>query len=435
MATVRTGLLSEIVVMSLDTLRGSKMRSALTVLGVVIGITSIVGMTSLIRGFDQSLRDSISQLGPNTLMVQKWGALSFASGKSFLEVARRPNLTMDDARAIERECPSVALVDVWLGAMGTAQSRIYYGHEKTKQLAIIGATENWSAVNFAKLEYGRLFIPAEVEHRRPVVLLGNTPWQSLFPNVDPIGKTVRIGSTPFTVIGVLGPRPSPGGFSSGVDDFAIIPYGTHEKLYGKVLKGSAKITASSFNPAVFRTAMIAVVPREGARDAALNEVEALMRIRHNLKLDQPNDFDLATQDAVLNVWDQISRATFLGLVVISSIALMVGGIGVMAIMMISVTERTREIGVRKALGARRREILWQFLVEAAFLTSAGGLIGIVLGSAIGLTVHWATRFPVSLPWWSFAIGIGFSASVGIFFGLYPAFKASRLDPIEALRYE
>jgi putative ABC transport system permease protein len=435
MKTVRTGLLSEIIVMSLDTLRGSKMRSALTVLGVVIGITSIVGMTSLIRGFDQSLRDSISQLGPNTLMVQKWGALSFASGKSFLEVARRPNLTMEDARAIERDCPSVALVDVWLGAMGTAQSRIYYGHEKTKQLAIIGATENWSAVNFAKLEYGRLFIPAEVEHRRTVVLLGNTAWQSLFPNTDPIGKIVRIGSTSFTVIGVLGPRPSPGGFQTGVDDFAIVPYGTHEKLFGKVLKGSAKISASNFNPAVFRTAMIAVVPREGARDAAMAEVEALMRIRHNLKLDQANDFDLATQDAVLKVWDQISRATFLGLVVISSIALMVGGIGVMAIMMISVTERTREIGVRKALGARRREILWQFLVEAAFLTSAGGLIGIILGSAIGLTVHWATKFPVSLPWWSFAIGIGFSASVGIFFGLYPAFKASRLDPIEALRYE
>ena len=160
-----------------------------------------------------------------------------------------------------------------------------------------------------------------------------------------------------------------------------------------------------------------------------------MRIRHNLKLDQPNDFDLATQDAVLKVWDQISQATFLALVVISSIALMVGGIGVMAIMMISVTERTREIGVRKALGARRREILWQFLVEAAFLTSAGGLLGIVFGSSIGLIVHWSSGFPVSLPWWSFAIGIGFSASVGIFFGLFPAFKASRLDPIEALRYE
>jgi len=144
---------------------------------------------------------------------------------------------------------------------------------------------------------------------------------------------------------------------------------------------------------------------------------------------------MATQDAVLQVWEQISRATFLALVVISSIALMVGGIGVMAIMMISVTERTREIGVRKALGARRREVLWQFLVEAAFLTSLGGVLGIVFGSAIGLGVHWLSGFPVSLPWWSFAIGIGFSATVGIFFGLYPAIKASRLDPIEALRYE
>jgi putative ABC transport system permease protein len=435
MAALRSGLLGEIVSMSIDTLRTNKMRSALTVLGVVIGITSIVGMTSLIRGFDNSLRDSISQLGPNTIMVQKWGALSFASGKSFLEVARRPNLSREDALAIERDCPSVALIDVWLGAMGNTQSRIYYGHDKTKAVAILGATENWASVNFAKLEVGRLFLPSEVDHRRQVVVLGKNPWDSLFPNIDPIGKLVRIGANEFTVIGVLGKRPSPGGFSTGADDFAVIPFSTHEKFYGKVLKGSARISANSFNPAVFRTAMIAVVPREGMRDDAMREVEALMRIRHKLNLEQPNDFDLATQDAVLKVWDQISGATFLALVVISSIALMVGGIGVMAIMMISVTERTREIGVRKALGARRREILWQFLIEAAFLTSAGGLIGIVGGSSIGLLVHWLSGFPVSLPWWSFAIGIGFSASIGIFFGLFPAIKASRLDPIEALRYE
>ena len=432
---MRTGLLGEIVSMSWDTLRTSKMRSALTVLGVVIGITSIVGMTSLIRGFDNSLRDSISQLGPNTIMVQKWGALSFASGKSFLEVARRPNLSREDATAIARECPSVALVDVWLGAMGNQQSRIYFGHDKTKAVAILGATENWAAVNFAKLEAGRLFMSAEVDHRRQVVVLGRNPWESLFPQIDPIGKVVRIGANEFTVIGVLGKRPSPGGFSTGADDFAVIPFTTYEKFYGKVLKGSAKISANTFNPAVFRTAMIAVVPRDGMRDDAMREVEALMRIRHKLNLEQPNDFDLATQDAILKVWDQISQATVLALVVISSIALMVGGIGVMAIMMISVTERTREIGVRKALGARRREILWQFLIEAAFLTSAGGVLGIIFGSGIGLLVHWLSGFPVSLPWWSFALGIGFSASIGIFFGLFPAVKASRLDPIEALRYE
>ena len=435
MAGMRSGLFSEIVAMAFDTLRTSKMRSALTVLGVVIGITSIVGMTSLIRGFDESVREAIGQLGPNTIIVQKMGALSFASGKSFLEVARRPNLTMEDARAIERECPSVELVDVWLGAMGNQQTRVFYGSERSKQLPVIGATENWAAVNSTPVELGRLFIPAEVEHRRQVVILGKGPRDSLFPNIDPIGKKVRLGAHEFTVIGTLGKRPSPGGLANNVDDFAIIPYGAFEKLYGKVLKGSAKITATSFNPNVFRTAMIAVVPREGMRDAAMREVEGLMRARHRLHLDEPNDFDLATQDAILKVFDQITQAAFLALVVISSIALMVGGIGVMAIMMISVTERTREIGVRKALGARRREILWQFLIEAIFLTSVGGLLGILFGSSIGLLVHALSGFPVSLPWWSFAIGIGFSASVGIFFGLFPAIKASRLDPIEALRYE
>ncbi|HYT77585.1 MAG TPA: ABC transporter permease [Vicinamibacterales bacterium] len=436
MAPVRSGLLSEIVMMSLDTLRTSKMRSALTVLGVVIGITSIVGMTSLIRGFDESLRDSIKELGPNTILVQKFSGLTILSGKSFLEVMKRPNITIEDARAIGEECPSVALIDVWLGLYGNARSRMYYGHQKTKQLLIMGATESFTSVNFAKMVLGRNFIQGEVEHRRSVVLLGQTPYLSLFPNTDPIGKNVRIGSNEFTVIGVMGPRPSMGGLNSGADDLAVIPYTTHEKFFGKVLKGSAKITPGTFNPSALRTAMIAIIPRDDVtREQALQEVEAVMRIRHNLKLDQANDFDLATQDAALKVWDQVSSATFLALVVISSIALMVGGIGVMAIMMISVTERTREIGVRKALGARRREILWQFLVEAVFLTSAGGLLGIALGSSIGLTVHWLSGFPISLPWWSFALGIGFSASVGIFFGLFPAFKASRLDPIEALRYE
>ncbi|HET7220673.1 MAG TPA: ABC transporter permease [Vicinamibacterales bacterium] len=437
MATMRTGVLGEIVAMSFDSLRASKMRSALTVLGVVIGITSIVGMTSLIRGFDESLRDLFRELGPNTIVIQKFGLISASSGKTFLEIARRPNLSMDDAKAIARECPSVAIIDVWLGGgPGNQQQRMFFGSARTKPLAILGATENFAAVNFVKLEFGRFFLPTEVEHRRQVVVLGRTPYETLFPNVDPLGKKVRIGINEYTVIGVLGKRPSPGGFNIGVDDFAVIPFSTHEKFYGKVLKGSARVSSGNITPAMFKSAMITIVPRDDAgRDQAMSEVEALMRARHNLRLDQPNDFDLGTQDALLKVWDQFSQATFLALVVISSIALMVGGIGVMAIMMISVTERTREIGVRKALGARRREILWQFLVEAAFLTSAGGLIGIFFGSSIGLAVHYLSGFPVSLPWWSFALGIGFSATVGIFFGLFPAIKASRLDPIEALRYE
>jgi len=434
MATMRAGLFGEIVSMSIDTLRTSKMRSALTVLGVVIGITSIVGMTALIRGFDESLRDSIRALGPNTVFVQKFSALSFASGKSFLEVAKRPNITREDARAVAQESPSIGVVDVWLGRNGgNDRSRVYYGHQKTIQLPIIGATETFSAVNSVKLELGRLFTGSEVEHRRQVVVLGQSPYLSLFPNIDPIGKKVRIGANEFTVIGVFGKQPSPGGLG-GADDFVVIPYTAQEKFFGKVAK--VRFTGGQITNAAMRSAMIAIVPNDNAtREQAMAEAEAVMRIRHNLKLDEPNDFDLVTQDAILTVWDQFSQATFLALVVISSIALMVGGIGVMAIMTISVTERTREIGVRKALGARRREILWQFLIEAAFLTSAGGVLGIILGSGIGLLVHWISGFPVSLPWWSFAIGIGFSAGIGIFFGLVPAVKASRMDPIEALRYE
>ena len=433
MGALRSGLLREIVSMSVDTLRTNKMRSALTVLGVVIGITSIVGVTSLLRGFGESVEAAFKEMGPKTITVQKFGLISFSSGKSFLEIMKRPNLTIADGRAIEAECPSVAVLDVWLGAGGNSRARVYYGNQRTKQLAVLGTTENFAAVSFLKIELGRVYTSNEVDHRRNVVVLGQTPYQSLFPNIDPIGKRVRIGQNEFTVIGVAGKRPSPGGFNVGADDYVIIPYSTHEKYYGKVKK--VKWTGA-FSQANMRTAMIVVVPRDDAtREDAMSEVEAILRARHNLRLEQPNDFDLVTQDAALKIWHQISQGIFLALVAISSIALMVGGIGVMAIMMISVTERTREIGVRKALGARRREILWQFLIEAAFLTSIGGVLGILFGSGIGMGIHWLSGFPVSLPWWSFAIGIGFSASVGIFFGLFPAIKASRLDPIEALRYE
>ena len=438
MAVARAGLMAEIVAMSFDTLRSNKMRSALTVLGVVIGITSIVGMTSLIRGFNDSLADSVRQAGANTIYVQKLSFLSIASGKSFVEMLKRPNLTIEDARAIARDAPSVGIVDVWLGVMGgNSRSRIYYKNLHTKQLTVFGATENFAAVNFAKIAMGRFFVDGEVQHRRQVVVLGDTAYQSLFPNVDPLGKKVRIGANEFTVIGVMDKRPSVE-LGGGQDDLVVIPYTAHEKFYGKVGSGSGRVRVNGqvVNASSFRSGMIALVVRpEATREQAMLEVQTILRIRHSLKLDQPDDFDLVTGDALIKAFEQITQAVYLALVVISSIALMVGGIGVMAIMMISVTERTREIGVRKALGARRREILFQFLIEAAFLTSLGGLLGIVFGSAIGLIVHWASGFPVSLPWWSFALGIGFSASIGIFFGIFPAIKASRLDPIEALRYE
>jgi len=428
--TKQFALLRETASMAFETLRSNKMRSALTVLGVVIGVTSIVGMTSLIRGFDSSLRDSISSLGPNTIFVQKFGGLSFSSGKSFMELMRRPNLSLADKEAIERLGTTVGMTDLWLGAGPgpSPQQRIFYSGERTRPLGILGTTEKYVEINFAKMEAGRSFTEQEVQRGRPVAVIGYGPYEGLFAKrgIDPIGKTVRIGTVEYTVLGVVGKRPSPGGFGNA-DDFAIVPYTAFRKQFGheRVQRGPMGMPI-----------MIAVLPREGvAREETMREVEAIMRIRHGLTLDKENDFDLVTSDAILAVWDQISAAILLALVVISSIALMVGGIGVMAIMTISVTERTREIGVRLAIGARRREILVQFLIEAAVLTSVGGILGVLMGSAIGLVVNLVSGFPVSLPWWSFALGLGFSATVGIFFGMLPAWRASRMDPIEALRYE
>jgi putative ABC transport system permease protein len=432
--TKQLALLRETAEMAFDTLRTNKMRSALTVLGVVIGVTSIVGMTSLIRGFDTSLRNSINSLGPNTIFVQRFGGLSFASGASFFDLMRRPLVTADDMFAIERQATTVGMVDIWIGGGGPGSpsiERMFYRGQRTRPAPVMGTTEKYVEINFAKMHAGRSFTEQEVARARNVTVIGYGPYEALFAQrgLDPIGKQIRIGGIEYTVLGVVGKRPSPGGaMNLGQDDFAIIPYTAFRKQFG-----SEKVRRGPMG-GIF--AMVAVLPKEGvSRDDAMREVEAIMRIRHGLTLDKPNDFDLVTGDAIIAVWDQISAAILLSLVVISSIALMVGGIGVMAIMTISVTERTREIGVRKAIGARRREILVQFLIEAAVLTSVGGLLGVLMGSAIGLTVNVISGFPVSLPWWSFALGLGFSASIGIFFGMLPAWRASRLDPIEALRYE
>ena len=425
---MRWGLFSEILRMSWDTIRSNKLRSGLTVLGIVIGITSVVGITSLLRGFEQSFKDLIRQIGPDTIFVQKFSGISMAGG-NFEEIMRRPNITPADADAIG-ELPSIAITDVFMGAGGGSmlQERLFYKGQRTKPLIVFGTTERWPYVNQLTVESGRFFNNGEFQRRQNVAVIGQTAKTALFPVEDPIGRVVRLGLYQFTVIGVMAKRPSPGGFDTGQDDFVVIPHTTYQKITG--------IRANVVARGVMRSVQVAAVPVEGVpREQAMREVEEIMRIRHGLQLHQPNDFDIVTQDAIMEFFDQITQAAFLALVVLSSIALMVGGIGVMSIMTISVTERTREIGVRKSLGARRVEILWQFLLEAVFLTSVGGVLGIIVGTSIALLVHWLTGFPVSLPWWSFAIGIGFSATVGVFFGMVPAIRASRLDPIEALRYE
>jgi len=429
---IRLALFWEVIAMAFDTVRTNKLRSGLTVLGVVIGITSIVGMTALIRGFDQSLRDLIRNIGPDTIFVQRFNVTNFANGAELKDLLKRPNLTVSDARVIEEQTSTIEFVDIELGAGGPpTQQRVFYRDSKTKPLVVFGTTENFAVGTRIPILAGRFFNGTEVQYRKNLVVLGNTAYQLLFQptGIDPIGKFVRVGTQRFEVVGVFDKRPAAGGFNLGQDDFVVIPYTAYQRIFG--------LNAVRFGrTGTFMPIQIALVPRDGVTQAAaIADVERVMRIRHGLRLDQPNDFELLTQDQFLQLWDRISQATFFALIVISSIALMVGGIGVMAIMSISVTERTREIGVRKALGARRAEILFQFLLEAAFLTSLGGLLGILFGSGIGWAVHAISGFPISLPWWSFAIGLGFSASVGIFFGMWPAFKASRLDPIEALRYE
>jgi putative ABC transport system permease protein len=433
---IRTALFKEVVSMAFETVRTNKMRSGLTVLGVVIGITSIVGMTAIIRGFDQSLRDMIRAIGPNTIFIQRFGVTSFANGAEIKELIKRPTLSLSDARALEQQSTTLEYVDLELGAGPgpTTQQRVFYRDLKTKPLLVFGTSEHFAAGTRIPLVAGRYFNGTELQYRRNVAVLGNTAYKLLFEpdGLDPIGKLVRVGSQRFEVVGVFDERPSAGGFSLGQDDFVVIPYTAYERVFG-LRVGNLRFGRTS---GIITNVQISVLPREGVELAdAIADVERIMRIRHELRLDEPNDFDITTQDQFLQLWDRISQGTFFALIVISSIALMVGGIGVMAIMSISVTERTREIGIRKALGARRPEILFQFLMEAAFLTSVGGLLGIALGASIGWAVHLVSGFPISLPWWSFAIGLGFSAAVGIFFGMYPAVKASRLDPIEALRYE
>jgi putative ABC transport system permease protein len=431
---LRYALIREVIVMAFDTVRTNKMRSGLTVLGVVIGITSIVAMTALIRGFDQSLQDSIAtSMGPNIIFIQRFGVTSFASGREFSELIKRPVLTVSDARALEEQATTLQYVDIEMG-IGPGppqQRRIIYRDQKTRPMLVFGTTEFFAEGTRIPIVLGRFLSGTEVQYRSNAVVLGHNAYALLFEQegTDPIGKTVRVGSERFTVVGVFGKRPSPGNFEVNQDDFVVVPYTTFQRVFGLRL-------VRNFRGSISTPVQISVLPREGVTQAdAIAEIEQIMRARHGLRLDEPNDFDIVTQDAVIRLWNTISQATFLALMVISSIALMVGGIGVMAIMSISVTERTREIGVRRALGARRREVLFQFLTEAAVLTSVGGVLGIVLGSVIGLAVHFITGFPVSLPFWSFALGLGFSASVGIAFGMYPAVRAARLDPIEALRYE
>src|SRR5437868_3655557 len=283
---IRASLVKEVIVMAFDTVRSNKLRSALTVLGVVIGITSIVGMTAMIRGFDQSLREMIRAIGPDTIFIQRFGITSFAGGAEFKELIKRPNLSISDARALEEQTSTIQFVDIELGAGGPpTQRRVFYGTQKTKNLVVFGTTENFAEGTRIPILGGRFFNGTEVQYRKNVVVLGYTPYSLLFaPNrVDPIGKFVRVGSERFEVVGVFDKRPAAGGFNLGQDDFVVIPYTAYQRIFG--LKPIRINRSEKVLP--IQIALVSRI-RVCPSDATAN-MQSVTRIRHGLRLDQPND--------------------------------------------------------------------------------------------------------------------------------------------------
>ncbi len=414
-------LFFETLKLALFSLWSHKLRSLLTLSGIVIGIMSIVGMTSILRGLDLMITKDLRSLSPSIMYVIKFGGRVITSHREFMRLMNRPNLTEDDARAIEKHCKYVKKVDILRNGFPPEPLflTIKYKNIESKAVEIAGASEYYQELVELPLEKGRFFTQGEVLHRKNVIVLGYSPAKGLFNLIDPIGKEVKMGNQKYTVIGTFAKRLE-GSLDVGADDFAIIPHTTFKKYY------------SSKDESI----MMAILPiKDELAEEARDEVIAVLRMRHNLKSWQENDFDILTKDSILELWRDITQALIIGLIGISSVALLVGGVGVMAIMMVSVTERTKEIGIRKAIGAKRRHILGQFLIEAVIITSIGGIMGIIVGASIAILISLLLGFPVSLPWWSFVIGVIFSAIVGIFSGIYPAYRAAKLDPIIALHYE
>ena len=402
--------------MALDSVRANKVRASLTILGVAIGVMVVIAMASAITGINRAVTAQLETLGPKTFFVFRFfqGGLNISDGSDEMSPWRRnPWLTPDEA-AYLRTLPSIKDV----GFRENARAPMGNGDNKLSSVQLIGYTTNWLDVSGGTLTAGRTWTDIEYAAGSPVVVINDKLGQSLFPGVDPIGKRLRIYGQPFDVVGIYTEAASL--FGGGSSPMAMIPYTTFTKV-ADWFKGWMDFV---------------VIPTEQASVAdAQDEVIAALRARRGLRPSQDNNFAVVTQDKLMESFNSVTSGFFLVMLALSSVGLMVGGVGVVAIMMISVTERTREIGVRKALGATRREILFQFLVEAASLTLIGGAIGLAVGALIAWAIASLTPVPAAVPLWSVVAALAASIVTGVFFGMYPATKASRLDPVEALRYE
>ena len=406
----------ENLLLALDTLRAHKFRSLLTVLGVLIGTMTVIVVASLVAGLENQMSQVAEDFGSRTLFIYKFQpGIHFRLSRE--ERLRKP-LTYDDAMAIRAECEDVEDVAVEIFDWDAPPPTFKYKGEEMLDGNLSGVTPEDFRVSNAQLADGRLFTDIDNDHRRNVAVIGADVVTRFFPHEDPIGKEIVVSGNTFQIIGTLAQRKQFLG-DTGNDRVVDIPYLTYRKIYPAAKENF--IMAMAF---------------PGRVSQAIDEVTGLLRRRRHVKPSQPDSFGVATADSIIRQFRQIIATTALAMVVLSSIGLLVGGIGVMNIMLVSVTERTREIGVRKAIGARRSDITWQFLLEAMTLTGAGGIIGILAGWTISFLVRtFVPNFPTTVPLWSVVAGFVVAVSVGLFFGLWPALKAARLDPIVALRYE
>ncbi len=407
----------ESALMAFDTLRANKLRSLLTILGVTVGVVTVIFMVSIIQGLNKAFAQQIEALGSNAIWATKFDP-SFGHQPTSEELHRK-DLTLEDAEAIRNEAPSVLSVSPIHRKIAET---VRYADKQSDTPIVIGVTPYYEFTQSSYVGRGRFITDTDLRERANICVLGKDLVKALFPYEEPIDKELKINGKPFRVVGVMEPLGSFLGQSR--DNTAFIPITTFDKYYPG---------EQPFPEVVF---VIIIRPKSRAYvKSAIDEITDILRRRRRDAPGTPNTFGISSQDALLDIYNQLTGATALVLTAISFVALMIGGIGVMNIMLVSVTERTKEIGIRKAVGATRLNILSQFLIEAVVLTAFGGVIGLALGELASLLTNKYSPLPAFVPLWAIVVGIGISAAVGIIFGLWPAWKAARLDPIEALRWE